>query len=159
MKRMSQVNVMEYAKITAVTGLILGLLFGIFGFIGVSFASGVVDWSMNGVFAFLNFKEKSATGIDNEAFASMANDIAKGISKMNGMSEADFNKMYPEGAETSVVTNNIKEKVMGFFSGLMGQLKWVMLIGLPIKGLIMGFIIGLIGAFVYNKLNGMEVEV
>lgn len=161
MKRLTNVNIVEYAKICALTGLIIGFVMGLVSFIGLGVASSTMDWAMDGVFSFLEYKEKSDDGIDNEAFAQMAINIAQGISKMKGMSDADYKKMYPTNEDGIIIKEalaNMENKVLTFFSSIIGAFKWILLIGFTINGAVFGYLIGLLGSAIYNKLNGMQVE-
>ncbi len=165
MKKLSSINVKAYAKIAMVTGLIIGLLFGVFGFVGMYVAEGMMNDTMGVVFDYAK-DEPAYDPKVNGMMATMIAGIARTVAESKKMEKNDnkgFKKMFPqEDLDNGKLVNTLSEiqKVVSPIIGnLFFWLRLLLLIGLPIGFAVMGYILAFIAGTIYNKMGGMGVAI
>ncbi len=165
MKKLSSIDVKAYAKIAAVTGLLVGLLCGLFGFAGLYMAEGMMDDTMGVVFKYAKDEPEYDPKV-NGMVATMIAGIARTVAESKGMEKNDnkgFKKMFPQKDLDAGKLANTLTEIQNVVSPIIGNLffwlRLLMLIGLPIGFAVMAYFLALIAGTVYNKMNGMRVAI
>ncbi len=161
MKKMSSIDVKSYAKIAAVTGLLVGLLFGLFGFVGLYIAEGMVNDTMETVFTFAKQNPEYDPNV-NEMVGLMITGISRYAADKLKADEATIKKIFPKKNDDIMLPESVSE-IQKIVSPVLGNtffwLRLLVLIGSPIGLAIMAYILALIAGMVYNKMNGIGVTI
>ncbi|MDH5681231.1 MAG: hypothetical protein OEZ36_06575 [Spirochaetota bacterium] len=165
MKKLKSLNIGQLAKIAAVNGLILGLLFGIFGVIALSIGESMMNDTMDTVMSYSKAKPEYEPNV-NQMMATMIAGIARYVAeeeKLQSKDKKTFDKLFPEDelakGNMTKTLNEVAKLVKPEISDIIGTFQLLMIIGLPLGMAVFSYFIGLLVGFIYNKMNGIEVDI
>ena len=165
MKKLSSLKIGQLAKIAAVSGFILGLLFGLFGVVGLSIGKGMVNDTLDTVMTYSKAKPEYEPNV-NQMMATMIAGIARYVAEEKKLQTKDkktFDNLFPADelakGDMTKTLNEVDNLVRPVIISTLGTFQLLMIIGMPFGLGVFSYLIALLVGFIYNKMNGLEVEI